>query len=53
MKEWRCIEIGHHDNVGKAIEEWEQAGWRLHTYSAAGLGSYRTVNHYLLFVGGE
>ncbi len=55
LKEWRCIEVGHHDNVGKEIEEWEKAGWRLHTYSSAGMGSGwdKTVNHYLLFVRGE
>jgi hypothetical protein len=54
-KEWRCIVVGHHDNVGNAIMEWEQQGWRLHTYSSAGMGGSLnyTVNHYLLFVRGE
>ncbi len=51
LKEWKCILVGHHDNVGKAIEEWEKAGWQLHTYQAAGDVGMTTafVNHYLLF----
>jgi hypothetical protein len=55
LKEWRCIESGHHENVGKDIEEWEKAGWHLHTYSTAGLGAgwERSVKHYLLWVRGE
>jgi hypothetical protein len=46
--------VGHHDNVGTVIMEWEQNGWTLHTYSTAGMdGSLNyTVNHYLLFVRG-
>ena len=51
LKEWKCVLVGHHDNVGKVIEQWEKAGWRLHTYQAT---AYRTdVNHYLLFEKGE
>ena len=52
LKEWKCVVVGHHDNVGKAIEEWEKAGWRLHSYQTAGMGGAvnYTVNHYLLFV---
>jgi hypothetical protein len=55
LKEWQCIQVGHHDNVGSVIEEWEKSGWRLHTYNTAGMGgTYNyTVNHYLLFVKGE
>jgi len=55
MKEWRCIVVGHHEHIGQAIQEWEKQGWKLHTYSAAGMGgTYNyTVNHYLLFVRGE
>ena len=26
LKEWKCVLVGHHDNVGKAIEDWEKAG---------------------------
>jgi hypothetical protein len=55
MKEWRCIQVGNHDDVGKAIAEWEQAGWQLHSYNTAGMGGSwnYTVNHYLLFVRGQ
>ena len=53
LKDWKCIQVGHHDEVGPAIQEWEAAGWRLHTYTATGLGSYRNVNHYLLFTKGD
>ena len=28
--------VVHHDNVGKVIEDWEKAGWRLHNYQAVG-----------------
>jgi hypothetical protein len=55
LKEWKCVLVGHHDNVGRTIEEWEQQGWRLHSYTTAGMGGAfnYTVNHYLLFVRGE
>jgi len=50
LKEWKCVLVGHHDNVGKTIEEWERAGWRLHTYVCAGNAtSAMGTNHYLLF----
>jgi hypothetical protein len=55
LKEWICVLVGHHDNVGKVIEEREKAGWRLHTYQAVGNVAMATafVNHYLLFEKGE
>jgi len=55
LKEWKCVLVGHHDNVGKVIEEWEKTGWHLHTYQAAGdVGMTAAfVNHYLLFDKGE
>jgi hypothetical protein len=55
MKEWIYILIGHHDNVGRAIMEWEKQGWRLHSYNTAGMGgTYNyTLNHYLLFERGQ
>jgi len=55
LKEWKCVLVGYHDNVGKVIEEWEKAGWHLHTYQAAGDVGAATafVNHYLLFEKGE
>ena len=24
MKEWECVQVGHHKNVGKTIEEWKR-----------------------------
>jgi len=50
VKEYVCVLVGHHDNIGKVIEEWQSKGWRLHTYQTAGMGGAinYTVNHYLL-----
>ena len=32
MKEWECVAVGHHKDVGKVIEDWEkQAGTFTHT----------------------
>jgi hypothetical protein len=55
LREWKCVLVGHHDNVGKVIEEWEKMGWRLHSYQTAGMGGAMnyTVNHYLLFLKDE
>jgi len=56
LKEWECVQVKDHRDVGKTIGEWQRNGWRLHTYQTAGMGagpmSY-TVNHYLLFEKGE
>jgi len=55
LKEWKCVLVGHHNDIGKTIEEWEKAGWRLHTYQATGTvgAASAFVNHYLLFGRGE
>jgi len=54
LKEWKCVLVGHHKNVGKVIERWEKAGWRLHTYACAGNAVVTLgTNHYLLFEKGE
>ena len=53
MKEWRCVLVGHHDSVGKVIEDWEKAGWSLHTCTAAQMRPGLEINHYLLFMKGE
>jgi hypothetical protein len=47
LKEWKCVQVGHHLDVAAVIEEWQKKGWRLHTYQAT--GSPTAVNHYLLF----
>jgi hypothetical protein len=51
LKEWECVQVSHHKDIGKTIEEWQRKGWRLHTYQAT--GSPTAVNHYLLFEKGE
>ena len=51
-KEYECVEVKLHKDVGKIIAEYQKNGWHLHTYQAAGLsgGPIRSfVNHYLLF----
>jgi len=56
LKEWECVEVKHHEDVSKTIDEYQRKGWRLHSYQTAGMGagpmSY-VVNHYLLFEKGE
>jgi hypothetical protein len=47
LKEWECVQVSHHKDVGITIVEWERKGWRLHDYQAT--GSPGGVNHYLLF----
>jgi hypothetical protein len=53
LKEWACVQVGHHKNVGKRIEEWQKNGWHLNTYACAHIGIGTEVNHYLLFEKGE
>jgi hypothetical protein len=47
-RRWECIQLTHHNDVGRKIEEWESNGWVLYTYTAASFQS-TVVNHYLLF----
>ena len=51
LKEYECVEVKHHSDVGRTIEEWQRKGWSLHTYQATGTVGMATafVNHYLLF----
>lgn len=52
MKEWECVQVDHHKDIGKIIEEWQRSGWSLHFYQTAGMGSEPMsfqINHYLLF----
>jgi hypothetical protein len=55
VKEWQCIQVSDHKDVGRTIEKWQNNGWNLHTYSTAGSAGAITsfVNHYLLFMKGE
>jgi len=51
MKEWKCVQVGHHKQIASVIEEHQRDGWMLHTYQAQGTPTM--VNHYLLFERGE
>ena len=51
MKEYECVQVGHHKDIGKTIDEWQKKGWCLYTYQTAGMSA--VVNHYLLFERGE
>jgi len=48
LKEWQCVKVDHHKDVGKTIEEYERKGWRLHTYTCSPF-SEALICHYLLF----
>jgi hypothetical protein len=47
LKKWVCILVDRHEDIPKNIEEYEETGWKLHTYTCAQAGE--GVNHYLLF----
>lgn len=47
MKEYECVQVNHHKNVAKVIQEYLMQEWLLHTYQATGYGT--AINHYLLF----
>jgi len=37
LKEYECVQVNHHRDVGGIIMEWQKKGWRLCTYQATGL----------------
>lgn len=52
MTRWTCVQVDHHKDVGKTIEEYQQEGWKLDTYQVSatpGTGFKSNINHYLLF----
>ena len=51
LKEWMCVQIKHHKDVGPAIEKFQKNGWSLHAYQVTGRDIW--INHYLLFEKGE
>jgi hypothetical protein len=51
LKQWECVQVNHHKNIGRVIEEWESNAWSLHTYTTAQFRGSE-VNHYLLFYKG-
>jgi len=52
-KEYECVQVGHHKDVGKQIMQWQKNGWRLHMYSCAQVSVGADAYHYLLFERGE
>jgi len=49
LKKWGGVAVGHHKDLGKVIEDWEKAGWNLHTYTAAQMRPGLEIINYLLF----
>lgn len=47
MKEFKCVQVGHHKNIARTTDRYIGEGWNLHTYQAA--GGPNNVVHYLLF----
>jgi hypothetical protein len=52
MKDYECVQVNHHKNIGQTIAEWQSNGWRLHTYACANFRPTE-INHYLLFERGS
>jgi hypothetical protein len=53
LKEYECVEVKRHKNVGKTIGEWQNKGWRLHTYACTQYGIGGDTHHHLLFEKGK
>ena len=53
MKEYECVQVKNHKDVGKQIMQWQKNGWRLHMYSCAQVSVGADAYHYLLFERGE
>ena len=51
MKEYECVQVGHHKKIAEVIQEYLMNGWHLHTYQATGQAAL--VTHYLLFEKGK
>jgi len=51
MKEYVCIQVNHHKDIAKVIQEHLMDGWHLHTYQATGQAAM--TKHYLLFERGS
>ena len=47
LKEYKCVQVGHHRKISEVAEKHLLNGWNLHTYQAAGAPDL--VVHYLLF----
>ena len=49
MKDYECVQVSHHRDVGIKIQEYVRKGWRLLTYQTSGDSSIGGIKHYLLF----
>jgi tRNA(Leu) C34 or U34 (ribose-2'-O)-methylase TrmL len=49
VRRWECVQLTHHNDIGRKIEEWESNGWMLYAYTTAQFQN-TAVNHYLLFL---
>jgi hypothetical protein len=47
MKEYECVQVGHHKKIAETIQEYIVNGWNLHTYQTS------VGHHYLLFEKGK
>ena len=52
MKEYKCVQVNHHNKVAEKIDELQIQGWILHTYQTTQRNSLE-INHYLLFERGK
>ncbi|MGD8506305.1 MAG: hypothetical protein PVF15_06530 [Candidatus Bathyarchaeota archaeon] len=52
MKEWMCVQVKHHEDIGTTIGRFQKNGWNLHTYSSAQIRP-NEISHYLLFEKGK
>lgn len=47
MKDYICVQVDNHKEIGGTITKYQKEGWRLHTYQATGRDIW--IKHYLLF----
>ena len=47
MKQFVCVQVDNHKDIAITITEWQEKGWKLHTYQATGRDIW--IKHYLLF----
>ena len=52
MKQYDCVQVGHHKDIAETIDKYQKDGWHLHTYQATVSNASLiapVVYHYLLF----
>jgi hypothetical protein len=48
VKQYKCVQVDHHNKIPQAINEYLSAGWVVHSYQAVCLSMTTNVRHYLL-----